>query len=174
MTSGVELLAVARSMGAEELNDLIGGGADDVRAALVAALLSGYRESDAPLVRALTRHEIDGVGAAGDGCGDVLLACCWLLFMLGDVADGALVWKAKGLNFDTYSYLDSVFLVPRGIEATATFAKAHGLADLVAYVRGDWAGDPEEAAARWRTGSFFAQVPAPTASSEELADWIRS
>ena len=54
MTSGVELLAVARSMGAEELNDLIGGGADDVRAALVAALLSGYRESDAPLVRALT------------------------------------------------------------------------------------------------------------------------
>ena len=23
-------------------------------------------------------------------------------------------------------------------------------------------------------GSFFAQVPAPTASSEELADWIRS
>lgn len=177
MTTGALLLASARAKRPEELDELIGPAAapagDDVRAALVASLLSGYRHSDAPLIRALTRHEIESVRDAGDGCGDVLLGCCWLLFMLADVADSALVWEAKELNFDAYCYIDSVFLVPRGIEATAAFARTNGLADLADYVEQDWLGDPEEGAERWRSSSFFAQVPAATASVAELARWIR-
>lgn len=127
----------------------------------MAALLSGHTEADAPLVRALTRQEIDGVRRVGDGCGDVLLACCWLLFMMGDVADSALVWEAKELNFDTHSYIDSVFLIPRGVRATAEFAQAQGLDGLAAWMDNDWIGDPEEGAARWREASFFYQAFGP-------------
>lgn len=177
MTTGALLLASARARRPEDLDGLIGPAAgpaaDDVRAALVASLLTGYRQSDAPLIRALTRHETESVRKAGDGCGDVLLGCCWLLFMLGDVADSALIWEAKELNFDAYCYIDSVFLVPQGIEATAAVARTNGLADLADYVEKPWIGDPDEGAERWRNSSFFAQAPAATASVAELARWIR-
>ncbi len=172
MSTGALLLAAARATTPDQLRVL--AGPDDARAALVATLLTSRRSDDSPLLRELTRLEIASADAAGDGCGDVLLACCWMLFLSGDVADSELIWEAKGLNFDTYSYVDSIFLIPSGVQATAEFAKAHGLADLPEYVEQDWLNDPDEAAEHWRNSTFFAGVPAPTASVDELAAYIRS
>lgn len=93
---------------------------------------------------------------------------CW-----HDVADSALSWEAKELNFDTHSYDDSVFLIPHGVRATAEFATIHGLHDLAAWMDNDWIGDPDEAAARWRETSFFSRVPPASAPSAELAAWLR-
>src|SRR5215471_1570862 len=126
--------------------------ADEVeRPALVAALLSSFTAADAPLIRELTRQEIAAVRDAGSGCGDVLMACCWLLFMLGHVEDTALVWQAKNVNFDAYCYIDSVFLVPQGAAVTAEFARFRGLTDLVDWVEGEWMADTS-AAQEWRSG----------------------
>lgn len=107
------------------------------RPALVTALLSTFIAADAPLIRELTRQEITAVHDADSGCGDVLLVCCWLLFMLGHVEDTALVWQAKNVNFDTHCYIDSVFLVPHGAAVTAEFARRQGLTDLVHWVDGE-------------------------------------
>ena len=169
MPTGALLLAAARAVTPDQLRVL--AGPDDARAALVAALLTSRRPDDAPLLRELTRLEIDSVDAAGDGCGDVLLACCWMLLLVGDLADVELIWQAKNLNFDTYSYIDSVFLIPGGVQMTAEFARAHGLAD---YVEQGWLTDPDELAEQWRNSAFFAGAPAATASVEELARYIRS
>lgn len=143
------------------------------RAALVATLLSSFTPADAPLIRELTRQEIAAVHDADSGCGDVLLACCWLLFMLGHVEDVALVWRAKNVNFDAHCYIDSVLLVSQGADATARFARSQGQTDLVEWVEGEWMRDAEDAAQEWRSGSFFAPVPAAAASVAELASWIR-
>lgn len=172
MPTGALLLAAARAASSDELRTM--AGADDVRAALVATLLSSRRPDDTPVLRELTRLEIESVDAAGDGCGDVLLACCWMLFLHGDISDSDLIRQAKDLNFDTYCYIDTVFLIPSGIQATAEFAHAHGLSHLAAYVKQDWLSDPDDLAEEWRNSSFFARVPAPTASVAELAGFLRS
>ena len=67
MTTGIELLAVARGMGESELASVFGGGvssSSDVldRPALVVALLSEYRASDIEVIRAITRYEIEQFG----------------------------------------------------------------------------------------------------------------
>jgi hypothetical protein len=148
--------------------------ADEVeRAALVAALLSSFTAADAPLVRELTRQEIAAVRDADSGCGDALLACCWLLFMLGHTEDTTLVWQAKNVNFDAYCYMDSAFLVPQGAAVTAESARFQGLTDLADWVEDEWASDTENAAREWRSGWFFAPVPSPAASVEELSAWMR-
>ena len=64
--------------------------------------------------------------------------------------------------------------IPSGVQVTAEFAKAHDLADLAEYVQQDWLNDPDEAAEEWRNSTFFAGVPAPTASVDDLAAYIRS
>jgi hypothetical protein len=178
VTSGAELLVRARVMSDADVALVFGHGgsrdADEVeRAALVAALLSSFTAADAPLIRELTRQEIAAVRDADSGCGDVLLACCWLLFMLGHVEDTALVWQAKNVNFDTHCYIDSVFLVPQGAAVTAEFARFQGLTDLVDWVEGEWTSDTKNAAQEWRSGSSFAQVPSSEASVEELATWMQ-
>lgn len=143
------------------------------RPALVTALLSSFTAADAPLIRELTRQEMAAVRDADSGCGDVLLACCWLLFMLGHVEDTALVWQAKNVNFDTHCYIDSVFLVPHGAAVTAEFARSQGLTDLVDWVEGEWMSGTKDAAPDWRSGRFFGLVPSPAASVEELARWMQ-
>lgn len=172
------MLQAARGMSKAELAGAFfaDGGPRNInnrdRAALVATLISSFTPEDRPLVRHLTSLEIKAVRDADEGCGDTLLACCWLLFMLGEVVDAALVWEAKNVNFDTHCYVDSVFLIPRGVAATADFARSRGLADLAGWVEGAWIGDTEEAARQWRTGSFFAKVPSAAVTTEELVTWM--
>ncbi|MEO8830526.1 hypothetical protein [Lapillicoccus sp.] len=178
MTSGSESLLAARQMSAVDVATTLGEvgsrGTDGVeRAALTAALLSSFTPADASLIRELTRREIVAVRDADSGCGDVLLACCWLLFMLGHLEDAALVWSAKTVNFDAHCYIDSVFLIPQGAEATAEFARSEGLSDLVDWVGGEWMRDTKDAGQMWRSGSFFAPVPPASASVAELSTWIR-
>ncbi|MGC3954792.1 MAG: hypothetical protein QM804_11220 [Propionicimonas sp.] len=175
MTTGTELLAAARVAEPIELAARFGRGTDGsaARAALVAALLSQHTDSDRTLIRHLTQLEIDHVQALGDGCGDVLLACCWLLFRLGEVGDSALVWRAKQLNFDTHCYIDSEFLAPRGGAATVEFARAHGLPELADWVGADPLLDDADHVDQCRESSFFGQVPPADAPAEELASWIR-
>ncbi len=170
MTTGRELLDAARAARKREAPGL-----DDLtqRAALLACLLSSYETNDLPLIRAAVRAEMELVLAEGDGCGDVLLAGCWLLFMLGDVRDSALVWEAKNLNFDTYCYIDSVFLIPNGVSATGSYARGEGLDDLADYVEGQWIGDVTLEIEAWRTGSFFAKAPLPDVPVADLAAWLR-
>lgn len=176
MASGLDLLTAARSMTPAELAEAYGYRASRLsevtRPAVIGALLSEYRPEDAPLIRQLTRLEMAAVRAADDGCGDTLLACCWLLFMLGDVADSALIWEAKNVNFDAHCSIDSVFLITAGADATAAFARREGLDDLAAWVS-EWVSDPEEGARDWRAGSFFDTVPPAEASAEELAAWLK-
>lgn len=159
MTTGIELLALARVQGGE-LAGTFGQGpeGDAARAAVVGALLTVRSDADAPVLRELTRLEIDSVRRTDDGCGDTLLACCWMLFLLGDVADSALIWEAKNLNFDTHCAVDSVFLVPRGIDATVEFATTHGLDDLASWA-GNSIGDVEEHVTAWREAPYFDSVP---------------
>jgi hypothetical protein len=153
------------------------GGSSDAdemeRAALVAALLSSFTAAGAPLVRELTRQDIAAVRDADAGCGDVLLACCWLLFMLGHTKDTALVWQAKNVNFDAYCYTGPAFLVPQGAAVTAGFARFQGLTDLANWGEDDRASGTGNAARERRSGWFFAQVPSPAASVEELPAWMR-
>ena len=170
VTTGRELLSAARAGRALEAHGL-----DDLtqRAALLACLLSSYETNDLPLIRAAVRAEMDLVQAAGDGCGDVLLAGCWLLFMLGDVRDSELIWEAKNLNFDTHCYIDSLFLVPDRVSTTGSYARGKGLTDLAAYVEGQWIGDVLLGIEAWRTGSFFTKAPLPDSPIAELAAWLR-
>lgn len=180
MTSGLKLLERARPLDSDELRALAGPGGTSVsdsltRPALVTALLSAFTEADRSLVADLTRFEIEVVRQnPSRGCGDVLLACCWMLFRIGRVEDTALIWEVKELNFDTFAYIDSVFLVPAGVEATATFARRNGLKELADYVGQDWLHDPVDGVASWRAGEFFSARPSPNQPVEVLAAWIAS
>jgi hypothetical protein len=176
--SGMELLERARSLDATGLRALAGPNATPesdslTRPALVAALLSSFRPADRALVRYLTQFEIEKARAEQvGGTGDVLIACCWLLFMIGQVEDSQLIWEAKELNFDTFCYIDSVFLIPEGIEATVAFARSNGLTDLEDYISSGWIGDPADVANDWRSGRYWASRPAPDQSVETFASWI--
>ncbi len=175
MTAGVELLEWARGAAPEQLSAEMRFGAADAeakRAALVAVLLSSRTDSDFPLIRALTRWEIEFVRELDDGCGNTLYACCWLLFSSGDVADVALIWEAKMLNFDAGCTIDSAFLMPEGIDATVQYAESVGLGKLASWVR-ESEYDQEEIDAL-RDSSYFGAVPPATAPQEELAAWLRS
>lgn len=170
MTTGSELLAFARSRpaGASLFQDT-----DDRthRSALIAALVSSYTPADRDLIRLLTEGEM-AHRTESDGSGNELLACCWMLFRIGDVADSALVWKAKNLDFDTYCSIDSVFLVPHGVEVTVRFARENDLPTMAEWVS-ELSPHTAEAVARWRSEPYFLDVPAASESVEVLADWIQ-
>ena len=178
MTTGGDLLREVRAAPDADLAGTLRPGlsglpAEVERAALVAALLTSSSPTDVPLIRELTRQEIAWVEANDAGCGDVLLACCWMLFMGGDVDDAALVWRAKNVNFDAHCYIDSALLVPHGVAATAEFARSRGLTDLAEWVDGMLASELQSTAEAWRSGEFFRGAPSATASLEELAAWMR-
>lgn len=174
MTTGADLLREVRAAPEADLAETLRGGLSDLpneveRAALVASLLTSPSSADAPLIRELTRQEIAWVEAEDSGCGDVLLACCWMLFMGGDVDDSALVWRAKNVNFDTHCYIDSTFLVPQGVAATAEFSRSRGLTDLAEWADGMSVSELQPTAEAWRSGEFFRGAPRVPAALEELA-----
>lgn len=71
-------------------------------------LLRAPRREDLPEIRALTRKAIAAnVDDPDIGCGDELYALCFLLYLVGDPEDVALVYEAKYLNMDTGSMIDS-------------------------------------------------------------------
>jgi hypothetical protein len=175
MATGVELLNWARGVEADELDAALGRGDLDggvKRSALIAVLLSGHDQADLPLIRTITRHEIEAVRQRDDGCGDELNACCWLLFLSGDVADSALIWEAKRINFDTGCAIDTTYLVSAGLEETVQFAKGAGLDDLAEWVLTSEVSEEEISGCREWT--YFEEVPAPTGTVGELAAWMRS
>ena len=176
--TGAQLLTRARAMSPAELDAIFGSGAtttaDTVeRPAAVAALITEHEASDLELIRHLTRCEMAAI-TLSDGCGDVLLACCWLLFLHGRVEDSALIWAAKQLSFDTACNIDSVFLVPGGIPATAGFARSEGHQDLLVWVDSEWLSDPADVADEWRAGFYFRECPPATAPISKLAQWLQS
>ena len=70
--------------------------------AVVERLLRVSDRRDLDEIRALTRDAIAAIQADEDrGCGDELYALCFLLYLVGDPADVALVYAAKYLNMDT-------------------------------------------------------------------------
>lgn len=175
--SGADLLSQARSLEPTELAALAGPGASPagdslIRPALVATLLTQSKDADREFIRTLTSFEIAAVRKRSHGSGDVLPACCWLLFMIGDVEDSALIREAKELNFDTFNYIDSVFLVPRGIEATRAFALHADHAGLAEYISKGWPQDPMDVAEDWRSGRYWGSIPDAGQTVETLASWI--
>jgi len=143
------------------------------RPALVACLTSEATKDDLPLLRIATRSETEWVQHKNDGCGDTLLACCWLLFKFGDVEDSVAIYEAKMCNFDAGCYIDSVFLVGAGLPETTAFAKAAGLTKLAEWIAPMNPDDVEYDAANWRDSTFFARRPPLNSSVEDLAAWIR-
>ena len=176
MITGALLLARARTMTPAELNTTFASGAeaDANRASVLAVLVQGFGPPDVEVIRALTRFEATAVERADDGCGDALLAGCWMLFVLGDVRDSALVWRAKNLNFDCHCFIDSVLLLPQGLAATQEFAAAEGPADLAEWVASSWVTAPDEEIAGWRKSTYFRGAPSASSSVADLAGWLRS
>lgn len=178
MGTGIDLLLRARSAGADSWPSMFGpeasGPVDAVdRPAIVATLLTERRAGDLDLLRAVTAYEIASRKEAGDGCGDVLLACCWMLFCDGRLEDVPLIWRAKNINFDAYCYIDAALLLPQGLDASIALAARAGVDDLLAYLQRLLPGDMVEETTSWRTSSFFAACPAPTSASVDLAAWLR-
>lgn len=149
--------------------------ADEIdRPALVAALMSELSEADAALVRALTRLEMDYVDEKELGCGDVLLACCWLLFRLGHIEDSALVFEVKMLSFDASCAIDTALLIPHGIAATAAYARELGDDDLREWVEAPEHGDLSPTVEAWRRGGYyFGDVLAASSDVADLGSWLR-
>lgn len=178
MGTGVDLLRQARGAEAGSWSAMFGAGVSESvdsvdRPALVSTLLTEREATDIGLLRAVTTYEIASRKAAGDGCGDVLLACCWMLFCEGHLEDVELIWRAKNVNFDAYCYIDGAFLLSQGLAASVAHAEQAGAGDLLAYLQKLAPGDMVEEVAGWRTSSFFAGCPSPTSSTGELGAWLR-
>lgn len=177
MMTGSDLLEKARAASPDELHQMFGPDSgesgDAARAAAVATLLTSRSPSDVPLIRELTRFEMER-RAAGAGFDDGLLACCYLLFMTGKAPEGALVWEAKELDFDSHCYIDSGFLIPEGIDATIRFATENGIDDLLAWVRAYSPEGLNDQAESWRTFDYFGRVPPPSSPVEMLTKWWSS
>ncbi|MFI5623769.1 hypothetical protein ACIA03_09905 [Nocardioides sp. NPDC051685] len=178
MTTGVDLLQQVRGVQADSWSSLLGPGVSEsvesvVRPAVVATLLTERDASDVDLLRAVTAYETASRAEAGDGCGDVLLACCWMLFCDGHLDDVPLIWQAKKANFDAYCYIDGVFLMPHGLDASLALATQTGHGDLLAYLQQAGLGDSADEIEAWRTSTFFAACPAPTSPIDDLAAWLR-
>ena len=178
MGTGIDLLLQARSAGAASWPSMFGpgrpGSVDSVdRPAMVATLLTERNAGDLDLLRAVTAYEIAARKTSDDGCGDVLLACCWMLFCDGRLEDVPLTWRAKNINFDAYCYIDAALLLPQGLDASIALAEQAGADDLLAYLQKLMRGDMAEEITSWRTSSFFAGCPAPTSATVDLAAWLR-
>ncbi|MER7555656.1 hypothetical protein ABTZ46_01865 [Nocardioides sp. NPDC126508] len=178
MGTGVDLLLQARSGGAGSWPSMFGpeaaGSVDSVdRPAIVATLLTERNVGDLDLLRVVTTYEIAARKMSDDGCGDVLLACCWMLFCDGRLEDVPLIWRAKNINFDAYCYIDAAVLLPQGLDASMAVAAQAGADDLLVYLRKLLPGDMAEEITGWRTSPFFAACPAPTSGIVDLAGWLR-
>lgn len=178
MSTGVDLLRQVRGVQADSWPSLLGPGVSEsvdslVRPAVVATLLTARDTSDIDLLRAVTAYETAARAEADDGCGDVLLACCWMLFCEGHLDDVPLIWQAKKVNFDAYFYIDGVFLMPRGLDASVAFATQIGHGDLLAHLQRVAPGDSADEIEAWRTSTFFAACPAATSPIDDLAAWLR-
>jgi len=69
---------------------------------VIAPLLRASDRNDLAQIRALTRQAITANREDDDiGCGDELYALCFLLYLVGEPEDVALVYEAKYLNMDT-------------------------------------------------------------------------
>ncbi len=165
--TGRDLLARVRADGGIASLDA------DTRAALIAALLSDFQESDADLIVELTRAEalmlsLDHISVDQDG----LLACCWMLFMIGRLSDAQVIFGAKMTDYDTYCGIDSIFLLPHGLTATREYATAHGMDDLASFIA-DLHGDLDAHAQQWKHGTYFDDRPGADSLVGELTAWIR-
>lgn len=88
-------------------------------------LLRAPNRDDLVEIRALTRQAIAANRRDDDiGCGDELYALCFLLYLVGDPEDVALVYEAKYLNMDTGSVIDAHLLTMRRDRATMLAALA--------------------------------------------------
>ena len=178
MTTGEELLGDARKLSDDDIDRAFGfcaakSRADSVdRPALVACLTTEFSAADRALVQRLTRQEITWVEATG-GCGDALLACCWMLFMIGQLEDSTLIWHAKMINFDTSCYIDSVFLVAAGLPETVDFARSRGLEDMAQWIESLRTDKVPAVIEGWRHQGYFTDRPPLGCDVVDLAQWIR-
>ena len=145
----------------------------DERAALIAVLLSDFTGSDADLLVTLARAESALLADDHVNYGqDPLMACCWMLFMIGRLEDVPVVWEAKMTDFDTGCGIDTVLLLPHGMAPTLDYAVAHHLDDITEWLA-QCEGDVDADIQGWRDTTYFDGRPAPDALVEELAAWMR-
>lgn len=52
---------------------------------------------------------------------EYLKTLCFLLFIIGDVNDSILIWKAKNKDFDAVCYIDGEFLCGAGLKETKVY-----------------------------------------------------
>ena len=77
----------------------------------VERLLRAPQREDLPEIRALTGQAMAASLEDDDiGCGDALYGLCFLLYLVGDPEDVALIYDAKHINMDTGSMIDSALL----------------------------------------------------------------
>jgi hypothetical protein len=78
-------------------------------------------------LREVFRAEMESRRATGgDQYFENLYWCAYLLWEVGDPSDVPMMWKAKGIDFDTAAGFDIQFLGGAGVEQTLAWLRSHG------------------------------------------------
>jgi hypothetical protein len=100
-----------------------------LREELSRLLLAGWDAGDRPLLRALVAAETERAREDG-GCGEALLAFCYLLYRIGEPEDVFLVYDAKYADMDCGVMIDGRFLtLGRPAQEMLAFVDARLAAD---------------------------------------------
>ncbi|AIQ30566.1 MULTISPECIES: hypothetical protein [Paenibacillus] len=76
------------------------------------------KQSDIDDIRKLLLIELDNQESEDN---EYIKTLCIQLFILGQVEDSLLIWKAKKKNFDSFIYIDVQLLCGAGLEQTKIF-----------------------------------------------------
>ncbi len=95
------------------------------------------RELHAELLKIFEREmDFRKAGCPGDDADyfESIYLCGLLLYLVGDLADVPLMWKAKNIDMDTGCGFDVQFLVGAGVDETISYLQARGDFKSVAYL----------------------------------------
>ncbi|SRR5579884_1412395 len=93
----------------------------ELRARVLDALQNTLSLKDRPLVRFLMEQEIACHQDEVETDSDSIHHCGFLLFLLGQLEDVELLWRAKRASFDTWCGFDIQFLVGAGVAPTLSY-----------------------------------------------------
>lgn len=102
------------------------------RAGLLAGIDPDSAAAHHSLLREIFLAEMEHRRAGGDDeYFENLYWCAFLLYLIGDLSDVPMMWRAKHLDFDTACGFDVQFLFGGGVQSTLAYLEDHGHEDIV-------------------------------------------
>ena len=95
------------------------------RASVCELICESLKDKDHPLAQVLMEQEVLAHENDDDSyVDDNLVLCAHILFKLGRVEDSLIIWRAKGINYDTQTGISTELIAGAGIDETLKYLRS--------------------------------------------------